>query len=337
MDDMRCAEVDFLTMGQYLQPTPKHAKVIDFVTPQAFDAYGAIARAKGFLQVASSPLTRSSYHAGDDFAQMRAAREAQAGASSAALMPGIRETRALPYSAEQMFDLVADVGALSANSCRGWSRRGCARDSETEMVADMLVGFKALREKFTSRVIKQRPARDRGASTSTGRCAISTTSGSSAPLRRRRLRDRLLRRFHLPQRDVRGACRASISTARSARWSPRSRRAPTRFTAAAARARTASPDGARRRGSTPSNMPHLRPRARSLPRTARANTTVPTGFCSVPPSGPAIPLIATATSASLRSQRALRHRPDAGDRDRAERVDDVARTRRASRCLASFE
>ncbi|WP_363321453.1 lipoyl synthase [Novosphingobium sp.] len=77
MDDMRTAGIDFLTMGQYLQPTPKHAKVIDFVTPQAFDAYGAIARAKGFLQVASSPLTRSSYHAGDDFKAMRAAREAQ--------------------------------------------------------------------------------------------------------------------------------------------------------------------------------------------------------------------------------------------------------------------
>ena len=75
MDDMRSAEVDFITMGQYLQPTPKHASVEEFVTPKAFDAYGAIARAKGFLQVASSPLTRSSYHAGDDFAKMRAARE----------------------------------------------------------------------------------------------------------------------------------------------------------------------------------------------------------------------------------------------------------------------
>ena len=77
MDDMRSADVDFLTMGQYLQPTPRHAKVIDFLTPKAFDAYAAIARAKGFLQVASSPLTRSSYHAGEDFAQMRAAREAK--------------------------------------------------------------------------------------------------------------------------------------------------------------------------------------------------------------------------------------------------------------------
>ncbi|MXO58874.1 lipoyl synthase [Altererythrobacter salegens] len=77
MDDMRSADVDFLTMGQYLQPTPKHAKVEEFVSPQVFDAYGSIARAKGFLQVASSPLTRSSYHAGDDFTQMKAAREAK--------------------------------------------------------------------------------------------------------------------------------------------------------------------------------------------------------------------------------------------------------------------
>ena len=77
MDDMRSADIDFLTMGQYLQPTPRHAKVIDYVTPASFDAYAQIARAKGFLQVASSPLTRSSYHAGDDFEQMRSAREAQ--------------------------------------------------------------------------------------------------------------------------------------------------------------------------------------------------------------------------------------------------------------------
>jgi lipoic acid synthetase len=75
--DLRDAGCDIVTMGQYLQPTPKHAKVAEFVTPQAFEAFGAIARAKGFLQVASSPLTRSSYHAGDDFSQMKAAREAK--------------------------------------------------------------------------------------------------------------------------------------------------------------------------------------------------------------------------------------------------------------------
>ena len=77
MDDMRVAGIDFLTMGQYLQPTPRHAKVAEFITPQAFDTYAAIARAKGFLLVAASPLTRSSYHAGDDFRAMQAARAVQ--------------------------------------------------------------------------------------------------------------------------------------------------------------------------------------------------------------------------------------------------------------------
>ena len=74
MDDMRSAGIDFLTMGQYLQPTPRHANVEEYVTPAAFDAYAAIARAKGFLLVAASPLTRSSYHAGDDFKKMQDAR-----------------------------------------------------------------------------------------------------------------------------------------------------------------------------------------------------------------------------------------------------------------------
>ena len=79
MDDMRSAGIDFLTMGQYLQPTPRHATVEEFVTPDAFKAYASIARAKGFLLVAASPLTRSSYHAGDDFAKLRAARSEQLG------------------------------------------------------------------------------------------------------------------------------------------------------------------------------------------------------------------------------------------------------------------
>jgi lipoic acid synthetase len=64
-------------MGQYLQPTPKHVKVEEFVSPKAFDAYASIARAKGFLLVAASPLTRSSYHAGDDFRKMQEARNTQ--------------------------------------------------------------------------------------------------------------------------------------------------------------------------------------------------------------------------------------------------------------------
>jgi len=79
MDDLRAAGVDFLTIGQYLQPTRKHAPVDRFVTPEEFSEYAAMARGKGFLLVASTPLTRSSYHAGEDFARLRAAREAQQG------------------------------------------------------------------------------------------------------------------------------------------------------------------------------------------------------------------------------------------------------------------
>ena len=77
MDDMRSAGVDFLTIGQYLQPTRKHAAIDRFVEPEEFAAYEAIARAKGFLMVSASPLTRSSHHAGEDFARLRAARDAQ--------------------------------------------------------------------------------------------------------------------------------------------------------------------------------------------------------------------------------------------------------------------
>src|SRR6201989_1775152 len=82
MDDMRAANVDFLTIGQYLQPTPKHHAVERFVTPEEFADYAAIGLAKGFLLVSSSPLTRSSHHAGDDFARLSAARTARLGKTS---------------------------------------------------------------------------------------------------------------------------------------------------------------------------------------------------------------------------------------------------------------
>ncbi len=74
MDDMRAADIDFLTIGQYLQPTPKHHRVDRFVTPEEFKGYEKAAYGKGFLMVSATPLTRSSYHAGDDFARLRAAR-----------------------------------------------------------------------------------------------------------------------------------------------------------------------------------------------------------------------------------------------------------------------
>ncbi len=79
MDDMRSANIDFITIGQYLQPSRKHAAIDRYVTPDEFKAYETVAYAKGFLMVASSPLTRSSHHAGEDFARLRAARQKTAG------------------------------------------------------------------------------------------------------------------------------------------------------------------------------------------------------------------------------------------------------------------
>src|SRR5712671_764438 len=81
MDDLRAADVDFLTIGQYLQPTPKHHAIARFVTPDEFRSYASFALGKGFLLVSASPLTRSSYHAGDDFVQLRVARAAKLAAA----------------------------------------------------------------------------------------------------------------------------------------------------------------------------------------------------------------------------------------------------------------
>lgn len=75
MDDLRSADVDFMTIGQYLQPTPKHAEVARFVTPENFIHYGKTGRSKGFLLISATPLTRSSYHADQDFAELQAARQ----------------------------------------------------------------------------------------------------------------------------------------------------------------------------------------------------------------------------------------------------------------------
>ena len=162
-------------MGQYLQPTPRHAKVEEFVTPKAFDAYAAIARAKGFLLVAASPLTRSSYHAGDDFKKMQAARVGAAGAFDR-LMPRHSETKHFPYTPEQLFDLVADVARY--DEFLPWVVAVRIRSSsENETVADLVVGFNAFKERFTSRVVKDRPA-ESASTMSKDRSNISTMSGS---------------------------------------------------------------------------------------------------------------------------------------------------------------
>ncbi|WP_395681423.1 lipoyl synthase [Inquilinus sp.] len=85
MDDLRAADVDFMTIGQYLQPTPKHAKLDRFVTPEEFQSYERIGRGKGFLMISASPLTRSSYHAGADFEKLKANRLAKLAAASGSI------------------------------------------------------------------------------------------------------------------------------------------------------------------------------------------------------------------------------------------------------------
>jgi lipoic acid synthetase len=77
MDDMRSADIDFITIGQYLQPTRKHAPIDRFVSPDEFEAMSTVARSKGFLMVSATPLTRSSHHADEDFEKLKAARAAQ--------------------------------------------------------------------------------------------------------------------------------------------------------------------------------------------------------------------------------------------------------------------
>lgn len=84
MDDMRAADIDFITIGQYLQPTAKHAPVMHFWTPEEFEGLERMARAKGFLMVSATPLTRSSYHAGEDFARLREARNEKLAAKAVA-------------------------------------------------------------------------------------------------------------------------------------------------------------------------------------------------------------------------------------------------------------
>ena len=123
MDDLRVAEVDFLTIGQYLQPTVKHAAVAEFVTPDTFDEYASLARARGFLLVSASPLTRSSYHADADFAALKAARHACAAPD----MPTHTETRSSPTGPSRC-GIWSPMSTAIRNSCPGaWGRKCASR------------------------------------------------------------------------------------------------------------------------------------------------------------------------------------------------------------------
>ena len=157
MDDLRAADVDFLTIGQYLQPTRKHHAVMRFVPPEEFKAYETIAYAKGFLMVSASPLTRSSHHAGEDFARLKAARDS----APALRMPQFSTTRRVRHAAADMFDLVADVERYPefVPLCRALKVRKRIPEPEgvEVLIADMTVAYKLVRETFTSRVTLDHP------------------------------------------------------------------------------------------------------------------------------------------------------------------------------------
>ena len=157
MDDLRSADVDFLTIGQYLQPTRKHHPVLRFVPPEEFEALATIAYAKGFSMVSASPLTRSSHHAGEDFARLRAAR---AGGTliDAAIF---HHPAGQPFGGRHVRRWSPTSSAIR-NSCRCAARSPCAGAQRTVRAgtsssADMTVAYKLVRETFTSRVTLDRP------------------------------------------------------------------------------------------------------------------------------------------------------------------------------------
>ena len=147
MDDLRAADVDFITIGQYLPPTPKHAKLEKFITPKEFEEYKQMAIAKGFLMVSSSPLTRSSYHASEDFRVMQENR-----ASKKLLMKNSKREEIVSHSAKKLFNIVLDI--QSYPEYIPWCTKMVVNEKKSdEIYADMYVKYKfILTQKFGSHV-----------------------------------------------------------------------------------------------------------------------------------------------------------------------------------------
>ena len=127
MDDLRAADVDFLTIGQYLQPTRKHHAVVRFVPPDEFKAYETIAYAKGFLMVSASPLTRSSHHAGEDFARLKAARARTRSLAACRNSPTSAGSGTPPPTCSTL----SPTSSAIRNSCRCAARSRCASASRS--------------------------------------------------------------------------------------------------------------------------------------------------------------------------------------------------------------
>ena len=161
MDDLRSAEVDFLTIGQYLQPTRKHHPVIRFVTPDEFKAYETTAYAKGFLLVSATPLTRSSHHAGEDFARLEGGAPRRSSDQARRCRPSAPPGSVQAYARRRCSTSWPTWSAIRS-SCRSAKRLRVVRRSQSgegveTLVAAMSVGYKAIRESFTSRVTLDRP------------------------------------------------------------------------------------------------------------------------------------------------------------------------------------
>ena len=310
MDDMRSADVDFLTMGQYLQPTPRHAKVRGVRHPAGVRGLCRDRPRQGLPAGRRvSPLTRSSYHAGDDFAKMRAAREAKLADGAVGLsMPRHTETRNLPYTPEQMFDLVADVSRYP--EFLPWVAAVRVRsDSETEMVADLVGGLQGAQGdlhlagdqapadeieidyiegplKYLHNSWKFRAGRARAAPTSTSASTSPSSTGCSRCW---------------PARCSTGRCgrmigafgdRAHALYGVGALRHQQLERAQRRLKPDAAAAEIAEILACRRRSRRDRRRAGRGRRPPSRP-----------ASCRVPPPGPAMPVIATATSASVLRQR----------------------------------
>ena len=153
MDDMRSADIDFLTIGQYLQPTPRHHQGDALRRARGVRGLCPLARAKGFLQVSASPLTRSSYHAGDDFARLRAARQAQQGCDA----EGCARCRPMPRSGccpiAPSSSTSWSPGSTAIPEFLPWCKAARITRREGDVFyADLVIAFKVFRERFSSKV-----------------------------------------------------------------------------------------------------------------------------------------------------------------------------------------
>ena len=149
MDDLKAAEVDFLTIGQYLQPSTKHYPLDRYYTPKEFNDLGTIAKAKGFLLVSSSPLTRSSYHADEDFAKLQQNR------LNKSLMPKASVTRQIAREKQKLINFVLDIEKYPefipfCIDSKVYEKED--KEDEIAIIADLTIGKKPFVDTYKSDV-----------------------------------------------------------------------------------------------------------------------------------------------------------------------------------------